>query len=69
MHYGFRARDECRNLCLGDLVLEHNPETDREILVWRAERGSKASKVDIVSSLILKSLLLAQTGVQSFTSS
>lgn len=41
MHYGFRARDESRKLCWGDVVLEQDPETGREVLVWRTERGSK----------------------------
>ena len=41
LHFGFRARDESRKLCLGDLELQIDPETGREILVWLAERGSK----------------------------
>ena len=41
MHFGFRARDESRKLCWGDVVLEVDPDTNREVLVWTAERGSK----------------------------
>ena len=41
MHFGFKARDESRKLCWGDIILETDPETGREVLVWRAERGSK----------------------------
>ena len=41
MHFGFRARDESRKLCWGDIVLDVDAETGREVLVWTAERGSK----------------------------
>ena len=41
LHFGFRARDESQKLCWGDLELHIDPETDREILVWLAERRSK----------------------------
>ena len=41
LHFGFRARDESRKLCWGDVLLEKDPETGRELLVWRTERGSK----------------------------
>ena len=41
LHFGFRARDESRKLCWGDLELQTDPETGREILVWLAERGCK----------------------------
>ncbi|XP_068707646.1 uncharacterized protein KIAA1958-like [Montipora foliosa] len=41
LHFGFRARDESRKLCWGDLELQTDPETGGEILVWLAERGSK----------------------------
>ncbi|XP_078352417.1 uncharacterized protein KIAA1958-like [Oculina patagonica] len=41
LHFGFRARDESRKLCWGDLELQIDPETGREMLVWKAERGSK----------------------------
>ena len=40
-HFGFRARDESRTLYWGDVLLEKDPETGRELLVWRTERGSK----------------------------
>lgn len=41
MNFGFRARDESRKLCWGDVKLEIDPQTGREVLVWAAERGSK----------------------------
>ncbi|XP_068712854.1 uncharacterized protein KIAA1958-like [Montipora foliosa] len=41
LHFEFRAWDESRKLCWGDLELQTDPETDREILVWLPERGSK----------------------------
>ena len=44
LHFGFRARDESRNLCWGDLELQNDPETGKEVLVWMAERGSKTRK-------------------------
>lgn len=45
LHFGFRARDECRKLCWGDVVLQIDPVQDgREMLVWTSERGSKTRK-------------------------
>ena len=41
MHFGFRARDESRKLCWGDVELTKDPQTGREMLVWKADRGSK----------------------------
>ena len=41
LHFGFRARDESRKLCWGDLELQTDTETGRGILVWLGERGSK----------------------------
>ena len=41
LHVGFRARDESRKLCWGDVLLEKDPETGRELLIWQTERGSK----------------------------
>lgn len=41
IHFGFRARDESRKLCWGDIKLDIDAETQREVLVWTAERGSK----------------------------
>ena len=41
LHFGFRARDESRRLKWGDVVLEKDPETANDILVWKFERGSK----------------------------
>jgi len=37
MHFGFRARDENRKLCWGDIALEVDPDTSREVLIWTAE--------------------------------
>jgi integrase len=44
LHFGFRARDESRKLCWGDLELQNDPEAGKEVLVWMAERGSKTRK-------------------------
>ena len=44
MQFGFRARDESRKLCWGDIVLDVDAVTGREVLVWTAERGSKTSQ-------------------------
>ena len=41
LHFGWRARDESRKLCWGDVGLASDPETDSEYLVWKSERGSK----------------------------
>ena len=42
MHFGFRARDESRKLCWGDVELQNDPEKDsREMLFWLTERGTK----------------------------
>ena len=41
LHFGFRARDESRKLCWEDALQEKDPETGRELPVWRTERGSK----------------------------
>ncbi|XP_067030881.1 uncharacterized protein KIAA1958-like [Acropora muricata] len=40
LHFGFRARDESRKLRWGAMVLENDPH-GCEVLVWKAERGSK----------------------------
>ena len=40
LHFGFRARDECRRLQWGD------PVSGKEVLVWKAERGSKTRQGD-----------------------
>ena len=42
MHFGFRARDESRKLCWGDVELQNDSEDNREMLVWLAERGTKS---------------------------
>ena len=41
IHFGWRARDESRKLCWGDVGLASDPETDSEYFVWKSERGSK----------------------------
>ena len=41
LHFGFRARDESRRLRWGDVSLETDPDTGNEMMVWKAERGSK----------------------------
>ena len=41
LHFGFRARNESRKLKWGDVGLDFDPDTGKEILVWRAEHGSK----------------------------
>ena len=41
LHFGWRARDESRKLCWGDVGLANDPETDSEYLVWKSERDSK----------------------------
>ena len=33
MHFGFRARDESRKLCWGDVELQNDPEDNREMYV------------------------------------
>ena len=40
LHFGWRARDESRKLCWGDVGLASDPDTDSEYLVWKSERGS-----------------------------
>lgn len=47
LHFGFRARDESRKLCWGDISLQTDPIQDgREMLVWLCERGTKTRKGD-----------------------
>ena len=41
MHFGFGARDESRKLHWGDVKLDRDPQTNRKVLVWAAEHGSK----------------------------
>ena len=40
LHFGFRARDESRKLCWGDIQLQKNSD-GCEMLVWLCERGTK----------------------------
>ena len=42
LQFGWRARDESRKLCWGDVGLASDPKSDSEYLVWKSERGSKA---------------------------
>ena len=44
LHFGFRARDESRKLLWGDVDLQEDPVSGREMLVWLAERGTKTRK-------------------------
>ena len=45
LHFGFRARDESRKLCWGDVSCQTDPIQDgREMLVWLNERGTKTRK-------------------------
>ena len=46
LHFGFRARDESRRLKWGDIVLSNDPQTGCELLLWKAERGSKTRHGD-----------------------
>ena len=41
LHFGFRARDESRKLCWGDVSLEGDPDTDNEMLVWKSRTWIK----------------------------
>ena len=42
----WRARDESRRLKWGDIVLSNDPETGCELLLWKAERGSRTRHGD-----------------------
>ena len=46
LHFGFRARDESRRLQWGDIAIENDPVTGKQVLVWKAERGSKTRQGD-----------------------
>ena len=46
LHFGFRARDESRRLQWGDIGIENDPVTGKQVLVWKAERGSKTRQGD-----------------------
>ena len=46
LHFEFRARDECRRLQWGDIVVDDHPGSGKQALVWRAERGSKTRQGD-----------------------
>ena len=41
MSFRFRARDESKKLYWDDVKLQIDSQTEREVLVWSAERGSK----------------------------
>ena len=45
LHFGFRAREESRKLCWGDVSLQTDPIQDgREMVVWLNELGTKTRK-------------------------
>ena len=44
LHFGFRARDENRKLCWGDVILSEDPDSGVEMLCWQVERGSKTQQ-------------------------
>jgi len=46
LHFGFRARDECRRLQWGDIAFEDDPVSGKQVLVWIAERGLKTRQGD-----------------------
>ena len=46
LHFGFRTRDESRRLQWGDIAVENDPVTGKQVLVWKAERGSKTRQGD-----------------------
>ena len=45
LHFGFRARDESRKFCWGDISLKKDPDTENEMLIWKAECGTKTRKI------------------------
>ena len=49
LHFAFRARDESRKLKWGDIVLENDTETGKEVLIWISERGSKTTVAAMVT--------------------
>jgi len=44
LQFGFRDRDESRRLCWGDLELQNDPETGKEVLVWWQKEGARPGK-------------------------
>ena len=46
LHFGFRARDECRRLQWGDIAIEDDPVSGKQVLVCKAEQGSKTRRED-----------------------
>ena len=46
LHFGFRERDESRRLQWGDIAVENETVTGKQVLVWKAERGSKTREGD-----------------------
>ena len=46
LHFGFRARDEARKLCWGDVGLEFDDSKQKNFLVWYCERGTKTRNGD-----------------------
>ena len=70
LHFGFRARDESRKLCWGDLELQIDPETGREIFSWFGWQKERARlpkdwKVHTSDILIRKYLPREQSSAQS----
>ena len=46
LHFGFRARDESRRLQWGWYCSGNDAITGKQVLVWKAERGSKTRRGD-----------------------
>lgn len=38
LHFGFRARDECRRLQWGDVVVDDDPVSGKQVLVWNEDQ-------------------------------
>lgn len=37
LHFGFCARDEICKLCWGDVIVSEDPDTGKEMLIYKAE--------------------------------
>ena len=48
--FGYRARDESRKLCFGDITLSFDSERGKKYLEWDKERGSKTRTGEKTSS-------------------
>ena len=64
LHFGFRARDESRQLKWGNVKLCKDPTTGNEFLLWEAERGCKTRHGDgyLNLNLLLKYRLCNHKG-------